>query len=72
MNPTKFKEPVPYRAVNTCRLGYKNQYVNVEEGNNDYPFLEPYKKFKGTPWTKLKLLRLESGGTYINHYALYG
>jgi len=24
----------PYRAVNTLRLGYKNQSVNVVQGNN--------------------------------------
>jgi len=41
MNPTTLKESIPYLAVNTCRLGYKNQYVNAEEGNNHCYFLEP-------------------------------
>lgn len=38
MNPRKLKESVPYLAVNTCRLGYKNQYVNAEKENNHCPF----------------------------------
>ena len=45
MNPTTVKESVPYLAVNTFHLGYKNQYVNIEEGNNQCPFLEPYKRY---------------------------
>jgi hypothetical protein len=30
MNPTTFKEPVPYRAVNTCCLGYKTDTLMLK------------------------------------------
>jgi len=34
----------PYRAVNTRRVGYKKQSVNVVQGNNRCLFLDPHKK----------------------------
>jgi len=34
---------IPYRAVNTLRLGYKNQSVNAVRGNNRCLFSDPHK-----------------------------
>ena len=41
----------PYRAVNTLRLGYKNQSVNVVQGNNRCLFSDPHKY---TEWAEGK------------------
>ena len=38
----------PYRAVNTRRLGYKNQPVIVVWGNNRCLFSDPHKTHKYT------------------------
>jgi len=35
-----------YRAVNTLRLGYKNQSVNAVQGNNRCLFSGPHKTHK--------------------------
>jgi len=35
-----------YRAVNTHRLGYKNQSVNAVQGNNHCLFSGPHKTHK--------------------------
>ena len=40
--------PSPYRAVNTLRLGYTNQSVNVVLGNNRCLFSDPHKTHKYT------------------------
>jgi hypothetical protein len=37
-----------YRAVNTLRLGYKNQSVNAVQWNNRCWFWDPYKTHKYT------------------------
>jgi len=44
----KYKRPSPYRAVNTLRLGYKNQSVNAVKGNNRCLFSDPHKTHKCT------------------------
>ena len=38
--------PSPYRAVNTLRLGYKNQPLNVVKGNIRCLFSDPHKTHK--------------------------
>jgi hypothetical protein len=38
----------PYRAVNTLRLGYTNQSVNVVKGNNRCLFSDPHQKMPMT------------------------
>jgi len=41
-----------YRAVNTLRLGYKNQPVNAVQWNNRCLFSDPQKTYKYSVWAE--------------------
>jgi hypothetical protein len=41
-----------YRAVNSLRLGYKNQPVNAVQLNNRCLFSDPQKTLKYTVWAE--------------------
>jgi hypothetical protein len=43
LNMIFIRKSIPYRAVNSLRLGYKNQSVNVVWGNNRSLFSDPHK-----------------------------
>ena len=46
----------PHRAVNTLRLGYTSQSVNVVLGNNRCLFGDPHKAHKYTAWTERRIV----------------
>ena len=53
-----FKDPVPYRAVNTFHLGYKNQSVYAVSGTSRCLFSDKYKTHKYS-WQSVQLLNVK-------------
>ena len=59
-----------YRAVNTLRLGYKNQPVNAVQWNNRCLFSDPHKTHKYTVWAGREFYSIKRDGTQSNHRVL--
>jgi hypothetical protein len=49
------KRFIPYRAVNTLRLGYKNQSLNAVYGNIWYLFWDPFKTQECNVWAERRI-----------------
>ena len=59
------KTLISYSAVNTLRLGYKNQSVNAVQGNNRCLFSDPYKTRKYILCGQnVKVLHVKPRGTH--------
>jgi len=54
---THFYRPSPNRAVNTLRLGLKNQSVNALRGTNRCFFSEIHTKHINTVWAERRIVK---------------